>query len=279
MSEDQDKNPEATGKVEVTDEGKATPTEQTVEKIKEIQATDPSIQTTSEPSDAPAAEIQEDVDAEKEAKLKANREARAARDAARAEAAKLKAAEAAGVAGATGAAKAVEGDATEPEQPKAPSPNQPKLDRIVQIIKESIGEQAVVEAYINEKDRELPCLIIDKNHWLETALLLRDNPELELHYLRNVSGTDQETHMEVAYYLINLNNKQDYFIKVKTDRDGGEIPSVTSVWQTANWNEREIYDLLGVNFSDHPDLRRIMMPDDWVGYPLRKDYEPIDPEV
>jgi NADH-quinone oxidoreductase subunit C len=273
VSEDQGKKPEETGKVEVTEEGKATPTEETVEKIKEIQAADPSIQTTSEPSDAPAAEIQEDVDAEKEAKLKANREARAARDAARAEAAKLKAAEAAG---ATGVSEGADGEA---EQPKAQSPNQPKLDRIVQIIKEGVGEQAVVEAYINEKDRELPCLVIDKNHWNETALLLRDHPELNLHYLRNVSGTDQETHMEVAYYLINLNDKQDYFFKVKTDRDGGEIPSVTSVWQTANWNEREIYDLLGINFTGHPDLRRIMMPDDWVGFPLRKDYEPIDPEV
>ncbi|MEX2416362.1 MAG: NADH-quinone oxidoreductase subunit C [Paenibacillaceae bacterium] len=266
MSEVQDKKPEETGKVEVTEEGKATPTEQTVKETIEIQAADPSVQTTSEPSDAPTAEINEDVDAEKAAKVKANREARAARDAARA----AKAAEAAG---------ATEGEAADPEQPKAPSPNQPKLDQIVQIIREGIGEQAVVEAYINERDRELPCLIIDKNHWHETALLLRDHPELKLHYLRNVTGTDQETHMEVVYYLINLNHKQDYCIKVKTDRDGGEVPSVTTVWQTANWNEREIYDLLGIIFTGHPDLRRIMMPDDWVGYPLRKDYEPLDPEV
>lgn len=267
MSEDQDKKPEETEKVEITEEGKATPTEQTVEEIKEIQAADPSVQTTSEPGDAPAAEIKESVDAEKEAKVKAAREARAARDAARAKAAEAK------------AATATEGDAADPEQPKAPSPNQPKLDQIVQIIKEGIGDQAIIEAYINERDRELPCLIIDKNHWHETALLIRDHSDLKLHYLRNVTGTDQETHMEVAYYLINLNNKQDYCFKVKTDRDGGEIPSVTSVWQTANWNEREIYDLLGITFTDHPDLRRIMMPDDWVGYPLRKDYEPLDPEV
>lgn len=267
MSEGQDTKPEQTGKVKVTEEGKATPTDQTVEAIKEIQAADPSVQTTSEPSDAPAAEIQED--AEKEAKLKANREARAARDAARA----AKAAEAAKAAG------TAEGDAATPEQTKAPSPNQPKLDRIVQIIKEGIGEQAVVEAYINERDRELPCLIINKNHWQETARLLKEHPELKLHYLRNVTGTDQETHMEAVFYLINLTNKQDYCIKVKTDRDGGEIPSVTAVWQTANWNEREIYDLLGITFTDHPDLRRIMMPDDWVGNPLRKDYEPLDPEV
>jgi NADH-quinone oxidoreductase subunit C len=232
-----------------------------------------------EKQEVPATESSAEVDAEKEAKLKANREARAARDAARAEAARLKA-EAAGATGTAsstaGASDAGDGEA---EPPKAPSRNQPKLDRIVQIIKEAVGEQAVVEAYINEKDRELPCLVIDKKHWYATAVLVRDHAELNLHYLRNVSGTDQETHMEVAYYVINLNDKQDYFFKVKTDRDGGSIPSVTPVWQTANWNEREIYDLLGIDFSGHPDLRRIMMPDDWVGHPLRKDYEPIDPEV
>ncbi len=215
-----------------------------------------------------APELTAEEAAEKEAKLKANREARAARDAARA----AKAAEAAA------SAAAAEGDAAA-EVVKAPSPNQPKLDRIVQIIKEGIGEQAVVEAYINERDREIPSLIINKDQWYETAQLLKEHPELQLQYLRNVTGIDQETHMEAVYYLINLTDKQDYCIKVKTDRDGGEIPSVTAVWQTANWNEREIYDLLGVTFTGHPDLRRIMMPDEWVGNPLRKDYEPLDPEV
>jgi NADH-quinone oxidoreductase subunit C len=66
---------------------------------------------------------------------------------------------------------------------------------------------------------------------------------------------------------------------VKTNREEASIPSVTLLWSTANWNEREIFDLLGIDFPGHPDLRRIMMPDDWVGYPLRKDYVSIDPEV
>lgn len=100
-----------------------------------------------------------------------------------------------------------------------------------------------------------------------------------MNYLRNVSGTDQETHLEVAYHMLSLETKQDYCFKVKTEREAAAIPSVTPVWPTANWNEREIYDLLGIHFHGHPDLRRIMMPDDWVGHPLRKDYEPFDPEV
>jgi NADH-quinone oxidoreductase subunit C len=204
-------------------------------------------------------EIKQDADTEKADKVKAAEEARAARAAAR--------------------AKAAEGEAAESEEPKAPSRNQPKLDQLVLWIKESISEQAIAESYINERDRELPCVVIEKSYWFETAQLLKNHPELRLHYLRNVTGTDQETHIEVVYYLINLSDKQDYCIKVKTDRDGGKIPSVTPIWQTANWNEREIYDLLGITFTGHPDLRRIMMPDDWVGYPLRKDYEPLDPEV
>jgi NADH-quinone oxidoreductase subunit C len=85
--------------------------------------------------------------------------------------------------------------------------------------------------------------------------------------------------MEVAYHLLSLSNKRDYCIKVKTDRDQPSIPSVSVLWPTANWNEREIFDLLGIDFPGHPNMTRIMMSDEWVGHPLRKDYEPLDPEV
>ena len=147
------------------------------------------------------------------------------------------------------------------------------------IIKEHIGDAAITEAYINERDRHLPTIIVDKAYWAQTALLLRDHAELKLHFLRNMTGVDYETYMEVVYYLINLQDKQDYCVKVRTDREQAEVPSVTPVWTTANWSEREAYDLLGIIFTGHPNLTRIMMSDDWVGYPLRKDYEPIDPEV
>lgn len=210
-----------------------------------------------EPGDAPAAERAAPSDAEKEAKAKAAAEARAARAAAR-------------------AGKAEAG--AEPAAPKEPSPNQPLLDRLVAIIKESLGE-AVEEAWINEKGGHVPCVAIKRDKWTACAELLREHPELKLSYLRNITGSDMETHMEVAYHLISFEAKQDYCVKVKTDRDKPSIPSATPIWPTANWNEREIYDLLGIDFPGHPDLRRIMMADDWVGHPLRKDYEPLDPEV
>lgn len=205
-------------------------------------------------SDAPAAERKVLTDEEKEAKRAA---ARAARAKAKAEA---------------------EGQAAE-EAPKEPSPNQPRLDRLVEIIKQEVSDQAIEDAYINERDSHMPYVIIKVQDWEKAASVLFNHPELKLDFLRNLSGVDCETHMEVVYHFISIHSKHEYVIKVKTDREEPSVPSVTPLWATANWNEREVYDLLGIDFPGHPDLRRIMMSDDWVGHPLRKDYESIDPEV
>ncbi|WP_159885367.1 NADH-quinone oxidoreductase subunit C [Paenibacillus puerhi] len=205
-----------------------------------------------------AAAVPAPSDEEKEAKAKAAAEARAAR-------AKERAAE----------AEAAEAEA---EAPKEPSPSQPLLDRLVALLQEIPGE-VIQEAYINEKGGHIPFLVLSPEAWPAAAEMLKTHPELRLNYLRNVSGVDMETHMEVVYHLISLESKREYGVRVKTDREAPSVPSVTSVWPTANWNEREIYDLFGIDFPGHPDLRRIMMADDWVGHPLRKDYEPLDPEV
>jgi NADH-quinone oxidoreductase subunit C len=109
--------------------------------------------------------------------------------------------------------------------------------------------------------------------------LFRNHTELACNYLRNLSGVDYETYMEVVYYPLNMDTRETYCIKVRVDREQPQVSSVTPIWETANWNEREIFDLLGIDFPDHPDMRRIMMPDDWEGHPLRKDYVPLDPEV
>jgi len=202
-----------------------------------------------------------DADKEKEEKAKAAAEARAARAAARA------------------AAQKQEGEGDPDAPPKEPSPKQPLLDRFVQIIKEEVHGEAVEEAFINERDDHLPCVVLKADHLLQTAELIRTHPELKLSYLRNLAGSDLETHMEVIYHIVSLELVQEYAIKVRTDRNEPSVPSVTPIWQTANWNEREVYDLLGIDFPGHPDLRRIMMSDEWEGHPLRKDYEPLDPEV
>ncbi|GMK38212.1 hypothetical protein PCCS19_12660 [Paenibacillus sp. CCS19] len=165
------------------------------------------------------------------------------------------------------------------EAPKEPSPLQPQLDAAAALVRELVDADAVEEAYVNELGSHMPTLIIRPPYLRRTAELFRDHGALGCNYLRNVSGVDYETHMEVVHYLVNMTSGQRYALKARADRSDPVLDSVTPVWETANWNEREIYDLLGIEFKGHPDLRRIMMPDDWIGHPLRKDYEPLDPEV
>ena len=198
------------------------------------------------------------VDPEREAKIKAAQEARAARLAAKA---------------------AAEGGGDAPAEPKPPSPKQPWLDEAVELLKSEVHPEAVEEAAINELSDDMPTITVKAGHWRAAAELLKSHEKLGCNYLRNVTGVDYETHMEVVYFVINLETKREYAIKIRTDRDQPSVPSAVPVWLSADWPEREIYDLLGIDFPGHPDLRRIMMPDDWVGHPLRKDYVPLDPEV
>ena len=97
---------------------------------------------------------------------------------------------------------------------------------------------------------------------------------------KKAAKLDWQPHLEVVYHLWSLPHKTSLVLKVmlprwKDDQEGElpEVPTVSGVWRTADWHERECYDLSGVMFTGHPDLRRILCPEDWVGYPLRKDYE------
>jgi NADH-quinone oxidoreductase subunit C len=91
-------------------------------------------------------------------------------------------------------------------------------------------------------------------------------------YLNCLSGADWMTHLEVVYDLSSLHHVNKVHLRVPVDRAHPVIRSVTDIWRAANWHERECYDLFGVHFDGHPDHRRILLPEDWVGFPLRKDY-------
>ncbi|MBI1909909.1 MAG: NADH-quinone oxidoreductase subunit C [Deltaproteobacteria bacterium] len=91
--------------------------------------------------------------------------------------------------------------------------------------------------------------------------------------LSDLTGVDWKDHLEVIYHLFSYRHRHHLEIKVKLPVEKPQVPTVESVWKVANWLEREVYDLLGINFEGHSDLRRIMLPDDWVGHPLRKDYK------
>ncbi|RKE55718.1 NADH-quinone oxidoreductase subunit C [Sphingobacterium detergens] len=107
---------------------------------------------------------------------------------------------------------------------------------------------------------------------------LRDTEGLYFDFLSNITAVDYEDHFTIVYHLSSLPYQHTVVLKVELEGNRSldelpEIPSVTSIWRTADWHEREAFDLMGIYFSGHPDLRRILLPDDWEGYPLRKDYQ------
>jgi NADH-quinone oxidoreductase subunit C len=90
------------------------------------------------------------------------------------------------------------------------------------------------------------------------------------------SGVDRIEQFEVVYHLMSLETSRFFGLKVKLPKEDPRMPTLTGVWRGVDWHEREIFDLLGVIFDGHPDLRRLLLPDDWEGHPLRKDYKEID---
>lgn len=119
-----------------------------------------------------------------------------------------------------------------------------------------------------------PFIVIRPDLIREIANFIFVDPESKFDYLICLSGVDfNDGNLGVVYHLSSMQKRHRIVLKVKVPKDKPEVPSVESVWKTANWHEREAFDLLGIIFLDHPDLRRILLPDDWEGFPLRKDYK------
>lgn len=152
------------------------------------------------------------------------------------------------------------------------------LDEIKQIISQKFGSIAIV----GEESAGLqPALLINADLIADVCLELRDNPKTYFDFLSCLSGVDYGTgdnKFGVVYHLTSIPFKGQLVLKVikEHDRNSAELPSfqsVSSVWRTAEWHEREAFDLLGIFFTNNADLRRILLPDDWEGFPLRKDYK------
>ena len=146
------------------------------------------------------------------------------------------------------------------------------LDKYIKVIEEHLGKEVIEESYINRLSKDVPTLVIKKEAYYKVAEFLKYNEQLGFDYLSELHGTDFETHMEVYAHLYSYRNKQGLAVKVKLDRDQPKIDSIVSLWAGANWPECEAYDLLGIVFTGHPNLHRIMLGENWVGHPLRKDY-------
>jgi NADH-quinone oxidoreductase subunit C len=167
-------------------------------------------------------------------------------------------------------APAVPPKAAAPAAPKPPVVLQTPLDNeFVTRFRAKFGA-ALLEAM---QDRKQSILTVDRARLLELALHLRDEEKFDM--LADLTAVDwpkREKRFDVVLNLYSFAKNERLMVKVHA-ADAEEVPSVVSVWPTANWQEREVFDMFGIVFSGHPDLKRILLPDEWQGYPLRKDYD------
>ena len=119
-------------------------------------------------------------------------------------------------------------------------------------------------------------IVVAREHIVAVCAFLKSTPDQEFNFLSDICGFDrgpeEEPRFEVNYHLFSTTRFHRVRLKVLLHEEDPHVPSVTGVWRTANWHERETYDLFGVIFDEHPDLRRILLPDDWQGHALRKDF-------
>jgi NADH-quinone oxidoreductase subunit C len=115
---------------------------------------------------------------------------------------------------------------------------------------------------------------VDAKDWLLFAQQLRNNESLQFDYLFCVTCIDYKTNLTMVYHLSSIIFRHNIVVKLVLANDKPEIESVSNIWQTANFHEREVYEMFGVNFLNHPDLRLLILPDGWEGKnPMRKDFE------
>ncbi len=119
-----------------------------------------------------------------------------------------------------------------------------------------------------------PWMKINPERTFEIAQYLKETPELAFDSLMCLSGMDygEDKKIGIVYSLFSMKHRHKITLRVNLPRENPTVPSVETIWRTADWHEREAYDLFGIQFDGHSDLRRILCPDDWEGYPLRKDY-------
>jgi len=142
-------------------------------------------------------------------------------------------------------------------------------------IAQKLAEQFGPKILASFPDDKHPRVHVDAKDWRAVAEFIFRDPSIKLDWLQNLSGVDYVADGKfcVVYDLWSFDLRHGFAIKVYCDRvDEPHIPSVADLWPAADWNEREAYDMFGIIFDGHPDLRRILCADDWEGFPLRKDY-------
>ena len=145
-------------------------------------------------------------------------------------------------------------------------------ERVEQLLRERFPAVAF-ERQVGEAVRD-HTLILPAEHLVEVCTTLRDEPECRFAMLSWMGGADylpRVPRFECVYSLLSVAHVARFTLKVRIPEEQPRVPTVCGVWPTANWHEREAYDFYGITFTGHPDLTRILLPEDWVGWPLRKD--------
>lgn len=136
------------------------------------------------------------------------------------------------------------------------------------------GESTVLET--QQESGLMPILVIETSKLKPVCQFLFENEKYFFDFLTCITAIDnglESNSMEIAYNLYSIPYEKSICLKIKLDRQNPKAESISSIWKAANWHEREAYDMFGIQFDNHPDLRRILLPADWEGFPLRKDYD------
>lgn len=147
-------------------------------------------------------------------------------------------------------------------------------ERVLQVLKQKFGD-SILETHSQFGDETA---LVESSRWHEICLFLRDDPQMSFDMFIDLCGVDypeRAPRMEVVLHLYSLGRRQRLRLKTRvgdSEMDGAEVDSITDIWSGANWFEREVFDLSGVTFKGHPDLRRILMYPEFEGHPLRRDY-------
>jgi len=145
-------------------------------------------------------------------------------------------------------------------------------NRVVNNVLAELAAQYSEDVKITGKEAQ-QALLVESQCLLNILRILNTNESYQFDMLRNLTAVDYLEYMEIVYHLYSLPLRQAITVKTRCNMEDAQVPSVTAIWPSANFQEREIYDLLGVKFTGHPDLRRILMPEEFPGHPLRKTYQ------
>ena len=146
-------------------------------------------------------------------------------------------------------------------------------EAIKYLITEWFPEPEAVKLQFSEEGSQFLNISIDPDHLHELMVLLKTNPHTSFDYLFCMTGVDWGKELGVVYHLESINHRHIVVVKVQTaDRVDPTFESVQDIWYTANFHEREVYDLLGIKFRNHPKMKRLFLPDDYAGFPHRKDF-------